>query len=67
MLANFAVISPALLETHNVFINISTLAFAFSPLVVHKNASFLEFGQFESTFQITNFISLISFLLYSFF
>ena len=63
--ANFAVISPASLETHTVIINISPLAFIFSTSSPQKWFMFGICVQFESTFQATNFISLVSFLLYS--
>ena len=63
--ANFAVISPASLETHTVIINISPLAFIFSSPIPQKWFMFGMCVQFGSAFQVTNFISLISFWLYS--
>ena len=73
-IANFSVISPGLLETPNVIINIQKipllgtnliLAFVFSTSIGEKCFIFGTCVQFESAFQISNFISLVSFLLYT--
>ena len=68
MFENFAVISPSLLENHIIIINISKLAlfdtnFGFNFSISNEQKCFI-FGicvQFESTFQISNFISLTNF------
>ena len=68
MFTNFAVIFPSLLENHNVIINISKLALLdtsigliFSISIEQKCFIFGICVQFESTFQISNFISLTNF------
>ena len=69
MWENFAIMSPSLLETNKIIINVSKIALLDTNFVLHflhfYSSKILHCVQFESTFQISNYKRLINFWLYS--